>query len=272
MINGTSPAHESWPLTRGYNGAPRGCGGIGRRARFRSVWGRPRGGSSPLIRIARSGGFYARSVPKRVVGRVLEFALSLLSEIEVLLVRVRLFGFAFGIGAGLSELRRRRGLEECLEPLPVSASLRAPQVAASETHGKGADAPPGPDRCARCRERLDVSRLRVPAASEHRPNRRPCAVTSQWRTVREHDPRLVPPLQRTPRRWLQAAEFGKWGCGTSRGHAFDPTTGQPSEMSLRGALSSRKPQAPATRAPKFARKGRPLPVETTPIGGLRPDV
>src|SRR3954467_5663423 len=32
--------------------ALRGCGGIGRRARFRSVWGRPRGGSSPLIRIA----------------------------------------------------------------------------------------------------------------------------------------------------------------------------------------------------------------------------
>src|SRR3954469_19485335 len=31
--------------------APRGCGGIGRRARFRSVWGKPRGGSSPLIRI-----------------------------------------------------------------------------------------------------------------------------------------------------------------------------------------------------------------------------
>ena len=30
----------------------RGCGGIGRRARFRSVWGQPRGGSSPLIRIA----------------------------------------------------------------------------------------------------------------------------------------------------------------------------------------------------------------------------
>src|ERR687886_1568281 len=30
--------------------APRGCGGIGRRARFRSVWGEPRGGSSPLIR------------------------------------------------------------------------------------------------------------------------------------------------------------------------------------------------------------------------------
>src|SRR5687768_12301395 len=34
-------------------GQPRGCGGIGRRARFRSVWGRPRGGSSPLIRIIR---------------------------------------------------------------------------------------------------------------------------------------------------------------------------------------------------------------------------
>src|SRR4051812_28998150 len=29
-----------------------GCGGIGRRARFRSVWERSRGGSSPLIRIA----------------------------------------------------------------------------------------------------------------------------------------------------------------------------------------------------------------------------
>ena len=37
---------------RGYNCPPRGCGGIGRRARFRSVWGKPRGGSSPLIRIA----------------------------------------------------------------------------------------------------------------------------------------------------------------------------------------------------------------------------
>jgi len=193
-------------------------------------------------------------VPKRVVGRVLEFALSLLSEIEVLLVRVRLFGFAFGIGAGLSELRRRRGLEECLEPLPVSASLRAPQVAASETHGKGADAAAGPDRCARCRERLDVSRLRVPAASEHRPNRRPCAVTSQWRTVREHDPRLVPQLQRTPRRWLQAAEFGKWGCGTSRGHAFDPTTGQPSEMSLRGGTLIAKAAGPGHPRPGNSRE------------------
>ena len=29
---------------------PRGCGGIGRRARFRSVWAKARGGSSPLIR------------------------------------------------------------------------------------------------------------------------------------------------------------------------------------------------------------------------------
>src|SRR5512132_2757607 len=43
-------------LFPGYNGpSTRGCGGIGRRARFRSVWGRPRGGSSPLIRIAVSG-------------------------------------------------------------------------------------------------------------------------------------------------------------------------------------------------------------------------
>src|SRR5712691_7142434 len=42
------------PRARGYNGFPRGCGGIGRRARFRSVWGQPRGGSSPLIRIVES--------------------------------------------------------------------------------------------------------------------------------------------------------------------------------------------------------------------------
>src|SRR5207248_4441149 len=46
---------------RGYNARARGCGGIGRRARFRSVWGRPRGGSSPLIRIGVSGGFRAQS-------------------------------------------------------------------------------------------------------------------------------------------------------------------------------------------------------------------
>src|SRR5204862_130109 len=37
----------------------RGCGGIGRRARFRSVWAKARGGSSPLIRIAGSSGFGA---------------------------------------------------------------------------------------------------------------------------------------------------------------------------------------------------------------------
>jgi hypothetical protein len=34
--------------------SPRGCGGIGRRARFRSVSGKPGGGSSPLIRISAS--------------------------------------------------------------------------------------------------------------------------------------------------------------------------------------------------------------------------
>ena len=53
--------------------AARGCGGIGRRARFRSVWGKPRGGSSPLIRIVRSadrlhvdadGGERTRSTPE----------------------------------------------------------------------------------------------------------------------------------------------------------------------------------------------------------------
>src|SRR4029077_15513275 len=42
----------------GYTVRPRGCGGIGRRARFRSVWAKARGGSSPLIRISEtSGGF-----------------------------------------------------------------------------------------------------------------------------------------------------------------------------------------------------------------------
>jgi hypothetical protein len=40
---------------RGYTVAPRGCGGIGRRARFRSVWEQSRGGSSPLIRIGGAG-------------------------------------------------------------------------------------------------------------------------------------------------------------------------------------------------------------------------
>jgi hypothetical protein len=60
---------------------PRGCGGIGRRARFRSVSGQPGGGSSPLIRIrtprlpntferrgGRSGSVRARS-PRRSTSR-----------------------------------------------------------------------------------------------------------------------------------------------------------------------------------------------------------
>ena len=38
----------------GYTVPPRGCGGIGRRARFRSVWAKARGGSSPLIRMTGS--------------------------------------------------------------------------------------------------------------------------------------------------------------------------------------------------------------------------
>src|SRR5512132_3298623 len=52
------------PPKRRYTGRPRGCGGIGRRARFRSVWGKPRGGSSPLIRIGISCGLSAHSVRK----------------------------------------------------------------------------------------------------------------------------------------------------------------------------------------------------------------
>jgi len=47
-------------LTRRYTVPPRGCGGIGRRARFRSVWGKPRGGSSPLIRISVTSGGFAK--------------------------------------------------------------------------------------------------------------------------------------------------------------------------------------------------------------------
>ena len=48
-------------MTRsGYTDRPRGCGGIGRRARFRSVWASARGGSSPLIRIAFSDTCHCR--------------------------------------------------------------------------------------------------------------------------------------------------------------------------------------------------------------------
>src|SRR4051812_46560103 len=47
--------------------APRGCGGIGRRARFRSVWGKPRGGSSPLIRIPVGGQLGADVTPRATV-------------------------------------------------------------------------------------------------------------------------------------------------------------------------------------------------------------
>jgi hypothetical protein len=59
-VRGASPKSGAGG-DRGYTGAPRGCGGIGRRARFRSVWGKPRGGSSPLIRIATASGLSARS-------------------------------------------------------------------------------------------------------------------------------------------------------------------------------------------------------------------
>ena len=57
---------------RRYTVRPRGCGGIGRRARFRAVWGQPRGGSSPLIRIRETRGlfravrrFRGRPAPRR---------------------------------------------------------------------------------------------------------------------------------------------------------------------------------------------------------------
>jgi hypothetical protein len=49
-------SRDSWSTSRGnaesdrYSASTRGCGGIGLRARFRSVWGKPLGGSSPLSR------------------------------------------------------------------------------------------------------------------------------------------------------------------------------------------------------------------------------
>jgi hypothetical protein len=69
--------HKCQMSEPGYTVRPRGCGGIGRRARFRSVWAKARGGSSPLIRIRRfrhsrehsgnkrSGGAVARIFQKR---------------------------------------------------------------------------------------------------------------------------------------------------------------------------------------------------------------
>src|SRR3954452_11804023 len=48
-------AGGAWGAT-GKLPAPRGCGGTGRRARFRSVWARARGGSTPLSRITEPGG------------------------------------------------------------------------------------------------------------------------------------------------------------------------------------------------------------------------
>ena len=59
-------------LTRAprYTVAPRGCGGIGRRARFRSVWGQPRGGSSPLIRIAKGTALHSPSGLNYVVSLI----------------------------------------------------------------------------------------------------------------------------------------------------------------------------------------------------------
>jgi hypothetical protein len=49
---GTTGACVDWRPARIRSLRARGCGGIGRRARFRSVWRKLRGGSSPLIRIA----------------------------------------------------------------------------------------------------------------------------------------------------------------------------------------------------------------------------
>src|SRR6188768_2210595 len=73
MVRPTCKGPESqalhWPS--------RGCGGIGRRARFRAVWGQPRGGSSPLIRIAVLHGSDTDSVPKRTKDELLTVAISL---------------------------------------------------------------------------------------------------------------------------------------------------------------------------------------------------
>jgi hypothetical protein len=96
--------------TRGYNACPRGCGGIGRRARFRSVWGRPRGGSSPLIRIAISSGFCPHSAPKRWVIR------------HLTTLRIR-------TGSAVSHWRRSTRL------LPLDPSRLVPGIGCRPTRG-----------------------------------------------------------------------------------------------------------------------------------------
>ena len=52
VTDGSRRCGTDFARGRGYTDRPRGCGGIGRRARFRSVCPSGRGGSSPLIRIA----------------------------------------------------------------------------------------------------------------------------------------------------------------------------------------------------------------------------
>jgi hypothetical protein len=83
----------------------------------------------------------ARLWPKRLVSRVLELRLSLFAEIPVLLIRLRLPRFPFGIGACLLKLPTRCGLEKRLEPFPVPASLEhvalvvvAPHLGDGDSH------------------------------------------------------------------------------------------------------------------------------------------
>ena len=57
---------------------PRGCGGIGRRARFRSVWAKARGGSSPLIRISAVGSRFLDMCVTRVSALLRRTAMAVL--------------------------------------------------------------------------------------------------------------------------------------------------------------------------------------------------
>ena len=57
------------PRATCYLPPPRGCGEIGRRARFRSVWGKPLGGSSPLSRIGVWHGSARGRQPRRSPNR-----------------------------------------------------------------------------------------------------------------------------------------------------------------------------------------------------------
>src|SRR4051794_13156941 len=69
--SGSSEADPRRPPPSAILATASGCGGIGRRAAFRSPWGQPRGGSSPLIR---TGTFQRRDIARRAAEQQAEEA------------------------------------------------------------------------------------------------------------------------------------------------------------------------------------------------------